>query len=273
MRRMVSYIIENSNQLLFFLLLGFSIVITIQHHSYYRSQLVGSVNDVNGDIAQEIYRFRKYLYLRKENQILHRDNLYLKKQLLNPKTTQGFSSILKEDEKVQYEVFSCDVIRNSFNSYRNFLLLNIGSNKGIKPDMGVFNSKGVIGVVERVSDNYSSATSVLHSKTEINAIVQGTNHFGTLKWDGADYRFMQLIDVPSVAQIAVGDQIVTGGMSAIFPPNIPIGVIAEIKKEVNSNYYIIQVKLHNDMTNLGHAYVIHNIHQKEILQLQQETEK
>lgn len=273
MRKLVSYIMENSNQLLFFLLLGFSFLITLQHHSYYRSKVVGSVNNVNGSIAQSIYDMERYWALAEENEMLVRDNLLLKEQVYNSSKGNVYPNEVRSEEGELYCVYSCEVIRNSFNSYKNFLLLNIGASSGVQPDMGVFNSKGIIGVVEKVSDNYASASSVLHNKTEINAIIKGTHHFGTLRWDGKDYRFMQLIDVPGVANIKVGDKVVTGGMSAIFPSNIPIGVIDKLIKEDNSNYYQIQVKLYNDMTNLGHAYVIYNSHREEILELEKASEE
>ncbi len=272
MRNLVSYIIENSTRLLFFLLLGFSTIVTVQHHAYYRSQWVGSVNSVNGYFFQKRYELKMYLNLEVENAMLVRDNTFLKQQLYNkvtPIPDPELDSLLKS----KYVVYKSDVINNSYSDYRNYMTLNIGAKSGVKPDMGVFTSKGVIGIVERTSDNFSSVMSVLNQKTEINAIVKNTNYFGTLKWDGKYYNVMQLIDVPNVAKVKVGDEIVTGGMSAIFPKNIPIGVVYKLEKESNSNYYIIHVKLHADMTNLGHAYVIQNNLRDEIIELESQIVK
>jgi rod shape-determining protein MreC len=50
------------------------------------------------------------------------------------------------------------------------------------------------------------------------------------------------------------DTIVTGGQSVIFQKNI--GTIDKIEIDNQTNYYTITVRLFNDMTNLGHVYII-----------------
>ena len=61
----------------------------------------------------------------------------------------------------------------------------------------------------------------------INAKVKNTNHFGSLSWDANNFQIMNLDDVPKSALIKNGDTIQTGGMSSIFPEDIPIGTIIE----------------------------------------------
>jgi rod shape-determining protein MreC len=68
--------------------------------------------------------------------------------------------------------------------------------------------------------------------------------------------FVQLIDVPRLASVRKGDTIVTGGQSVIFPENINIGTINKIYIDNKTNYYTLDIKLFNDMTNLGHVYII-----------------
>jgi rod shape-determining protein MreC len=67
---------------------------------------------------------------------------------------------------------------------------------------------------------------------------------------------MILSDVPLAATLEVGDTIVTGGMSAIFPKNIDLGVIKEIIVPLNDNYYQLHISLFQDMTNLDYVYGI-----------------
>ena len=86
MQRIITYIIENSNRLLFFLLLTFSLVLTVQQHAYHKSQWVGSVNVVNGAVYEQLYQLKLYLNLKDENEILIQENLKLKQQVLNLKT-------------------------------------------------------------------------------------------------------------------------------------------------------------------------------------------
>jgi rod shape-determining protein MreC len=55
---------------------------------------------------------------------------------------------------------------------------------GIKTDMGVVNSQGIIGIVDNTSEKYATVMSILNKKSQINAKIKKTNHFGSLIWDG-----------------------------------------------------------------------------------------
>jgi rod shape-determining protein MreC len=65
-----------------------------------------------------------------------------------------------------------------------------------------------------------------------------------------------------------GDTIVTGGQSDIFPENIGVGTIDKAYIDNISHFYTLKIKLFNDMTNLGHVYVIKNKDRQEILDLE-----
>jgi rod shape-determining protein MreC len=146
--------------------------------------------------------------------------------------------------------------------------LNSGSNEGIKSDMGVINSLGIVGIIDRTSPNYSTVVSILNTKSQINAKIKKSNHFGSLIWKGKSTGFVQLIDVPRLASVRKGDTIVTGGQSVIFPENINIGTIYKIYKDDETNYYTLDIKLFNDMTNLGHVYIIKSKDRDEVNNLE-----
>jgi rod shape-determining protein MreC len=80
--------------------------------------------------------------------------------------------------------------------------------------------------------------------------------------------FVQLIDVPRLASVRKGD-IVTGMQSEIFPENINIGTIEKIYIN-KTNYYTLDIKLFNDMTNLGHVYVLKSKYRDELNNLEKE---
>ena len=161
------------------------------------------------------------------------------------------------------------MIHNSYNVYENYLTINSGSAAGVKSDMGVINSAGIIGIIDKTSKNYATVISILNVKSLINAKIKNSNHFGTVNWDGVNAGFVQLIDVPRLASIKKGDTIVTGGQSVIFPENIGIGTIDQIFiPDEKKHYYTINVRLFNDMTNLGHVYIIKTENREEIRNLE-----
>ncbi|HSR59616.1 MAG TPA: rod shape-determining protein MreC, partial [Robiginitalea sp.] len=98
-----------------------------------------------------------------------------------------------------------------------------------------------------------------------------TDYFGSLTWNRADYQLVQLEDIPRLVPLHLGDTIVTGAMSSIFPENIPIGTIEAFDLNESKSFYQIDVRLFNDMTNLKQVYVIRNRNRPEIIQLESST--
>lgn len=271
MQQIINFIFKNSIRLLFLLLLGISLGLTIQSHSYHRSQAVNSANAMTGTVYEKVNEVDTYFSLRQQNDKLARENAELRRILYNKKDT---ASILAKDSVKGYDVIDViqsKVINNSYNVPENYLTINTGSLKGVRPDMGVVSSQGIVGVIEKVSPKYATVISVLNIKSKINAKVKRTNHFGSLIWKAKNAGYVQLIEIPRLASVKKGDTIVTGGRSTIFPENIPVGIIDRVYMDTETNYYTVDVRLFNDMTNLNHVYIINNKDIDEINKLESET--
>lgn len=268
MQQIVNFIFKNSNKLLFLLLLGISLVLTVQSHSYHRSKVVSSANFLTGGVYESINNINEYVDLKDHNEQLAAENAQLRSLLL----TIADSTVIHRADSIKgvsrTDIMVSKVIHNSYNVFENYLTINSGAADGVKSDMGVVNSHGIVGIVDKVSKNYATVISVLNIKSQINAKIKKSNHFGTLNWNGKSTGYVQLIDVPRLAAIRKGDTIVTGGQSIIFPENIGIGTIDKIYIDSETNYYTINVKLFNDMTNLGHVYIIKRKDREEILNLE-----
>lgn len=271
MQQIFNFIFKNSILLLFLLLLGISLTFSIQSHSYHRSKFVSSANDVTGYVYEQINNVEEYLSLREQNNQLAEENARLKKVLFNTQDSLQPAGMELPEVAGNYKVTQAKVISNSYSVHENYLTLNKGRNHGVTEDMGVISSKGVVGVIEKTSKNYSTVISVLNLKFRLPARIKKNNHFGTLTWNGKNTGFAQLIDVPRLASVKKGDTIVTGAESTIFPENIPIGSIEKVYVDKKTNYYTLDIRLFNDMTSLGHVYIIENKDRKEIIQLEQET--
>ena len=79
------------------------------------------------------------------------------------------------------------------------------------------------------------------------------------------------MDIPKLAALRKGDSIVTGGISTIFPENVPVGLVDKVFTSKNSNFYTISVRLFNDMTNISSVYLIEHVKIKEIIELEEQT--
>ena len=268
MQQIFNFIFKNSNRLLFLLLLGVSLTLTIQSHSFHRSKIISSANFLSGGVYERVNVLNEYLNLKTQNDALALENAQLKNLLFKRKDTTLVNNLDSIKGVKPSDIVVSKVIHNSYNVHENYLTLNSGELQGIKPDMGVINSLGIVGIIENTSPNYATVISILNKKSQINAKIKKSNHFGSLIWNGKSTGFVQLVDVPRLAAIRKGDTIVTGGQSVIFPENINIGTIDKIEIDNQTNYYTITVRLFNDMTNLGHVYIIKNKDREEITNLE-----
>ncbi|HLP64044.1 rod shape-determining protein MreC [Flavobacterium sp.] len=272
MQQIFNFIFKNSYRMLFLLLIGISLGLTIQSHSYHKSKLISSANFLSGGVYQKMNNVEEYFNLKIQNEELARENARLKSLLFNQKD----STTIKEVDSVfgvkKINIIESKVIKNSYNVHQNYLTLNSGYKQGVKNDMGVINSLGIVGVIENTSANYSTVLSILNTnRLKFNAKIKKSGHFGSLTWNGKNAGYVQLIDVPRLAQVRKGDTVVTGNQSDIFPENINIGAIEKVYIDDETNFYTLDIRLFNDMTSLGYVYIIKNKDTPEIKKLEKIT--
>lgn len=259
MQQIVNFILRNKTFLLYLLLLFISVMLTIQSHSYHRSRFINSANFLSGGVYNASYNISGYFGLKEQNLLLQEENNYLKSILYNSENKLDYTFIDSMSYAKHYKFTSANIIRNSYATNNNILLLNKGQKDNIKQDFGVISSKGIIGIIEKTNSDYATVLSILNTTSSISAQLKKTNHFGSLIWNGNSPNFIQLTEIPKIAPVAIGDTIITSGRSAIFPKGIPVGIVSNFKLDVAENYYKIEIVLFNDMTNIEHVYIIENV--------------
>ena len=259
MRQIIDFFVRNKNFILFLSLFSFSLILIFSNSRYHNSLVLNSTNSLTGRIFETTNFISSYLNLKNENESLNKENTELKKLIYNysKATIDG----------VKYEVFNSKVIKNSYSRNNNYLTINIGNIDSISEDMGVVSNKGIIGITDRVSKNYSRVISVLNTKLNLNAKLKKSNHFGILNWNGLNYSTVQLIDLPKQTKINIGDTIITGGNSFIFPEGVLIGNVSSFKLDDTQNYIEAEISLFNDMTNIKNVYIIRNNDLEELKKL------
>ena len=273
MQQIINFVFKNSHRMLFLLLLLTSVSLTIQSHSYHKSKIVSSANFLSGSFYAQVNNVHEYFNLKTKNDELALENARLKELVFNIKDSTKLPSIENIKGIDKTSIIISKVINNSYNSQENFITINSGFKQNIKADMGIINSLGIIGVVENTSANYATVFSILNVKSKTSAKLKKSNHFGSLIWNGENAGFAQLIDIPRLASVKKGDTIVTSGQSTTFPANINIGTVYKIYVDDETNYYTVDIKLFNDMTSLGHVYVIKNKDKEEIQLLEKKSAK
>lgn len=271
MQQIFYFFIRNKNTMMFSVVFVVSVLLTIQTHNYHSDKFISSANIITGGIFKFKNNLTEYLSLGTANEKLLEENLVLRQQL------ERYSDLFPIPDldtlaTPKFEYISATVINNNYSKTKNQITLDKGVSDGLKTDMGVVSTNGLVGIVSDISKNYATVLSILNTKSRINAKLKKSNHFGTLVWNTKDPNVVQLIDIPRLAKIEKGDTIITGGRSTIFPEGILIGRVQDFHPDKDDNYYYVNVKLFNDMTSLQYVYLIKNNEASEILTLEKQAD-
>ena len=272
MQQIIFFLIRNKNFLLFIVLFSISIFLTIQSHSYHKNNFVNSSNSITGGIYTIKSSITNYFNLREENEILIDEITRIRIQLESYKSKVVNQNIDTNSILSKYYFVSAKVINNSFSKTKNKLTIDKGERDSIQLDLGVITSKGIVGIIDNVSNKYATIQSILNTNSQINAKLKNAKHFGSLVWNTEDPNVIQLIDIPRLASVKIGDTIVTGGKSTIFPEGILIGAVIDFELTEDENSQNLNIQLFNDMTNLQHVYIIDNLDSQEIINLEKGLE-
>ena len=177
----------------------------------------------------------------------------------------GFTdTLVLEDDGRQFDFRVAHVINNSISRPFNYLTINKGARDGIRPELGVIDQNGVVGIVSNVGQGSARVISLLNPHFRLSCKIKRSDYFGSLVWDGQSPEEALLEELPRHTVFNIGDTIVTSGYSAVFPAGLPVAVVLDDNTDKNQNFFSLRVKLLADFTTLGNVQVVVNSQADEI---------
>ena len=281
MQNIINFLIKHNHWFLLLVLEGISFVLIVSFNSYQGATMFTTANNVAGNIYMAINDVDSYFGLKSENVTLqnHNKELLEELQVLRNKLDIVSDSCaiaqIRESIKANsaFHYHTASVVNNSINRINNFITIDKGSADGITNEMGVFDERGVIGIVYRTSENFALVMSLLNSKSNLSCKIGNSNSFCSLQWQGGDTRYAHLIDLPQYATYEKGDTVITSGFSSFFPANIPVGIIEETVEDGDDIFNKAKVKLLVNFSNISKVYLVGNDKKEEQEQLEKEIKK
>lgn len=278
MRNLLNFLLKYNHWFLFILLEVISFVLLFRFNHYQHSVYFSSANAIAGKVYEVSGGITSYFHLKSVNEDLLDRIMELEQQNHNLEDALGRHlsdstelNSIRNLPNTDYQVFKARVINNSLNLVDNYITLNRGSKDGIRPEMGVVDGNGVVGIVYDTSSHYSRVISVLNSKSSISCKIVGSEYFGYLKWEYGDSRYAYLKDLPRHAEFNLGDTVVTSGYSTVFPEGIMIGTVDDMADSNDGLSYLLKVKLATDFGKVSEVRVIARTGQHEQKELEQKS--
>lgn len=274
MRNLILFLTRSYYFILFLFLEFFSVFLVIQNNHFQRSHFLNSSNRVSGNIYESYSGITDYFGLKETNEKLANENALLRNQLSQADLQESYLPVTITDSttKKKYVYIPAKVVNNSTNRRRNYLTLSIGSKHGIKTDMAVLCTDGIVGIVRDVSESFSSVMSVLHESMRVPVTIKKYGEHSILTWNGEDQSHAIMERIPSHLELKKGDTIVTSAHSSIFPQGIMVGTIEEFEKIAGNTFYNVTVKLSTNFSRLSYVTVVNNRMKEEQTTLEKTTQ-
>lgn len=214
----------------------------------------------------------EYFSLKKRNDLLALENHRLGELVHRYESALEASGSTAPTEAVDgYRFIPAKIIKASSNSQHNYLIVDKGSDDGIVQNAGIITSRGVIGIIDAVSRHYSYALSFMNTELSISARLGKEGAVGPLVWDGVSSCGAILKEIPLQVKFSPGDTVYTSGYSAIFPPDIPLGVTGA-SKIINGATNEIRINLFQNQNSLKYVTIVENTRIGEIEEMEQQQE-
>jgi len=193
----------------------------------------------------------------RENEDLRRENGALKLEITQLQSKAGeadrLAALLKfRQTNVDVPMISARVIGGSADSASQTIYLDRGERDGIRKNMGVITPDGVVG---KVIESYKDTAQVLlltDKDSGVGAMLVESRLQGPVGGTGEPLMVMKYI--PNDDNVNSGERVVTSGMDRIFPRDLPVGTIAEIKS--GSPFKQLRVKPAASLERLEEVFVL-----------------
>ena len=193
-----------------------------------------------------------------QNQRLKREIDLLRQKLnsLNEAYLENIrlQKLLSLKQKSTYKVIAAKVIARSPDSWSSIIIIDKGSNNGIKRGMTAINYLGLLGRVIETTAFTSKIVLINDPNLSISGIVQRSRQEGLVSGTLGNHLIMRYLTEES--DIKIQDTIVSSGLNEIYPKGLLIGTVVDIGKEFSglSRYALIKPAV--NLSNIEEVLII-----------------
>jgi rod shape-determining protein MreC len=244
----VSYQIQVEPRLSLLEKMGLLILGPIQHAG----------NGISDFVQSRISRRTDLQALRLENaqlrrQLIHMGNL--ETQLLEQtKARERLNQLLDLPNDPAFDYQYCSVIGKSDRHEDYFFIIDKGSWDGLRQDLGVISSRGVVGIVWEVTPKYSKVMSIHNVGCVVAAMLQDSRYHDAYMV-GRNSATGRLQNVPNFLDVQSADVVVTSGLDGLFPKGQPVGVVLSSER-TSQMFREIDIRFAAEMSRLEEVAVL-----------------
>lgn len=203
--------------------------------------------------------------VRAENERLRVETTMLKRRLdqLQDQAleTQRLERLLAMRHASRAEFLTARVVGKDATNWFKTILLDRGSLEGIRRNQSVLAPDGLVGRVVEVTPTSARVQLLTDPVSAVGGLIQRTRVTGIVSGNlGAGARVRYL---PLMADVNVGDEVVTSGMGGVFPKGILIGRITSVERKSGALFQEATLQSAVDLSRLEEVLILTNLDLRE----------
>lgn len=202
----------------------------------------------------------RYLWLvetEEDNLLLREENRLLRSQLGTLQelrlTNERLSKLLDFRDRQALTALPAQVITEDATSWFRTVMIDKGSNAGIREGMPVVVAEGVAGRIIRTTPNQARVLLITDASSAVATLIQRNRSRGVCRGRGTGLTFEFAL---REEDIEVGDQVITSGNGGVFPKGLPIGTVVRVEREEYGMFQQVEVAPAVDFSRLEEVLVL-----------------
>ena len=237
----------------------FSLTIFFSNDSSFVEEVEKDIIDFISKISSPKKWYDELLIIKNNNELLSSKIIQL--QLLNSK----YDNYRIENEKLRemlnfkegygkLSLLPANIVNHSFSSSIHSVIIDIGENSNLSKNQAVIDMNGLFGKTITIGKNAAKIQTVNDKNFAVSVKVGEDMILSIFTPTHGKYGILE--GVIKSSTVDVNDIAYTSGVSEIYPSNIPVAKVVNIKKETNKPFQDVTVEILADLKNLNYVFVI-----------------
>ena len=202
---------------------------------------VASLTQRNAELEAEVSRLQTSV-------------IELQQQMNQAKVLYALLDFARENPENQY--IATSVIGRDPSPFLHYVIINHGSDSGIKHGMPVVTQNGLVGTIDAVTAGASRVQLINDPASIVNVTLESSKTEATMA--GSITGDIQLSLLPQDVVVNTGEVILTSGLGGKYPANILVGQVTGVQKQVSDLFQSATMQTAVDFNNLSVVLVITN---------------
>ena len=189
--------------------------------------------------------------LKAEIDVLRMENSRYRELLI---TLDRLQELLQFRQTIKRPVLAAQVTGRDPTGWFKSVIIDKGSSEGLKLDLPVVNSLGVVGRVVSVSPNFAKVLLIIDQNSSVDCLIQRSRSRGMVK--GLSAGICKLSYMVKSGDLVAGDMVVTSGLGGIFPKGLPVGIVLRVDEHPGELFKEVIIGPEVDFSKLEEVLVI-----------------